>query len=81
MEEKRPPPANLSTLPAELVDNIANFLPKRDIKSLRLTSRLVHNCARLRLDRVFICANPLNIRVVEEVANHEYYRKGVTEII
>ena len=81
MEEKRPPPANLPTLPAELVHNIANFLPNRDIKSLRLTSRFVHNCVKLRLDRVFISANPLNIHVVEEVANHEYFRKGVTEII
>ncbi|KAI1069459.1 hypothetical protein LB507_008808 [Fusarium sp. FIESC RH6] len=81
MDEKRPPPANLPTLPAELVDNIANFLPNRDIKSLRLTSRFVHNCVKLRLDRVFISANPLNIHVVEEVANHEYFRKGVTEII
>ncbi|RBR26617.1 uncharacterized protein FIESC28_00614 [Fusarium coffeatum] len=81
MEEKRPPPANLPTLPAELVDNIANFLPNRDIKSLRLTSRFVDSCVKLRLDRVFISANPLNIHVVEEVANHEYLRKGVTEII
>ncbi|KAJ4139878.1 hypothetical protein NW768_001225 [Fusarium equiseti] len=81
MEDEKLLPACLSTLPAELVDNIANFLPNRDIKSLRLTSRFVHNCVRLRLDRVFISANPLNIRVVEEVANHEYYRKGVIEII
>jgi hypothetical protein len=73
--------ASLSALPVELADHITSFLSNHDIKSLRLTCSYLHSRVTLRLKRVFISANPLNIKVVEEVANHEQFRRGVTEII
>lgn len=35
----------------------------------------------LRLDRVFLSANPLNIRVFRAIADHEHFRHRVTEIV
>ncbi|KAK6710171.1 hypothetical protein SNK05_004648 [Fusarium graminearum] len=81
MEGMPSPPAGLSSLPPELGDYIASFLTNRDIKSLRLTSSSVCRIVTLRLERVFIGANPRNIQVAYEVANHETFRKRVKEII
>lgn len=81
MEGVPSPPAGLSSLPPELGDYIASFLTNRDIKSLRLTSSSVCRTVTLRLERVFIGANPRNIQVAYEVANHETFRKRVKEII
>lgn len=72
---------NLWTLPLELVEIISGFLSNRDIKSLRLTSSLVRNVVTLRLKRVFISSHPFDLKVLEEIANHEQYRKGVVEMI
>ncbi|QPC69589.1 hypothetical protein HYE68_000341 [Fusarium pseudograminearum] len=81
MEGIPSPPAGLSSLPPELGDYIASFLTNRDIKSLRLTSSSVCRIVTLRLQRVFIGANPRNIQVAYEVANHETFRTRVQEII
>ncbi|UZP37209.1 hypothetical protein NXS19_005025 [Fusarium pseudograminearum] len=81
MEGIPSPPAGLSSLPPELGDYIASFLTNRDIKSLRLTSSSVCRIVALRLERVFIGANPRNIQVAYEVANHETFRTRVQEII
>lgn len=81
MNDKQQTTTRLATLPIEMIDRITSFLPNRDIKSLRLTSRWVYNCVVLRLKRVFISANPVNLQVVLEIAKHKYFRKGVTEII
>ncbi|KAM0279863.1 hypothetical protein ACHAO9_011489 [Fusarium lateritium] len=67
-------------LPNELVKNIFDLLPNRDIKHLRLTCRYLSQ-APLRFDRVFISANPLNIQVFLAVANHESFRQQVQEVI
>ena len=71
----------LSGLPVELLDLISSFLPNHDIKSLRLTCRVLGKKASLRLSRVFLSANPLNIQVFRAIADHETIRKRVTEII
>lgn len=81
MEGIPSPPAGLSSLPPELGDYIASFLTNRDIKSLRLKSSSVCRIVALRLERVFIGANPRNIQVAYEVANHETFRTRVQEII
>ncbi|RMJ23857.1 hypothetical protein PHISP_05260 [Aspergillus sp. HF37] len=73
--------ASICILPAELFLLILSFLPNRDIKNLRLTSSLYRHRARLRLDRVFLSANPRNVDVFRSIANHESFRKGVTEIV
>ncbi|KAM0243257.1 hypothetical protein ACHAPO_000099 [Fusarium lateritium] len=81
MEGNETPPASLATLPVELGYHIATFLANRDIKSLRLTSSSLHDRFILRLKRVFVSASPLDIKVLKEIANHEVFRQGVTEII
>ncbi|OBS23459.1 hypothetical protein FPOA_04008 [Fusarium poae] len=81
MKGSESPPASLSTLPVELGHHIARFLANRDIKSLRLTSSSLRARFTLCLKRVFISASPRNLKVVKEVADHEVFRHGVTEII
>ncbi|KAK7408877.1 hypothetical protein QQX98_008938 [Neonectria punicea] len=60
---------------------IASHLPNRDIKSLRLTCTILSQCVLLRVDRVFLSANPLNVEVFRAIADHETYRKTVVELI
>ncbi|KAL3704131.1 hypothetical protein TMatcc_009821 [Talaromyces marneffei ATCC 18224] len=71
----------LTLLPVELLDLILSYLPNRDIKSLRLTCLTLSRLAQLRLNRVFLSANPLNIKVLREIADHETFRHNVVEII
>ncbi|KAI1071054.1 hypothetical protein LB507_011497 [Fusarium sp. FIESC RH6] len=68
-------------LPNEIVGAICSQLSNRDIKSLRLTCRLLKDISHLRFDRVFISANPRNIEVLLAIANHEIFRHSVREII
>ncbi|OGE55178.1 hypothetical protein PENARI_c005G02244 [Penicillium arizonense] len=68
-------------LPLELWREITSHLPNRDIKSMRLTSKQFSNAVELRLQRVFLSANPLNIEVFLAVADHEKFRHRVTEIV
>jgi hypothetical protein len=53
----------LTELPAEVLHLIVGYLQNKAIKALRLTCRALRNAAQLRLDRVFLSANPLNIAV------------------
>ncbi|RAK77392.1 uncharacterized protein BO72DRAFT_428617 [Aspergillus fijiensis CBS 313.89] len=71
----------LLSLPPELFHQIISTLSNCDIKSLRLTCRRLCDVARLRLSRVFLSANPLNIRVFRTVAEHPLFRQQVTEIV
>lgn len=71
----------LLRLPVELSLAVVSYLPNRDIKSLRLTCRRLSQIAHLRLSRVFLSANPLNIEVFRAIGNHERYRHNVVEII
>ncbi|KAF4968794.1 hypothetical protein FSARC_3821 [Fusarium sarcochroum] len=75
------PSLSLAALPSELIDHITSHLPNRDIKNLRLTSISHSHSVRFRLRRVFISANPLDIKVLREIADHEEFRKDITEII
>lgn len=68
-------------LPPEIVETICHQLSNKDIKHLRLTCRFYSETAVLRLARVFISANPLNIEVFSAIARHEAFRHLVTEII
>jgi hypothetical protein len=68
-------------LPAELVGLIVSYLPNRDIKNLRLTCPTLGQMAQLRLSRVFLSANPLNIEVFRAIADHEDFRHNIVEII
>jgi hypothetical protein len=68
-------------LPVELWSAILSHLPNRDIKTLRLVSKQSCNSVELRLQRVFLSANPLNIKVFRAIADHEKFRHKITEII
>ncbi|CAM1509827.1 Fc.00g001620.m01.CDS01 [Cosmosporella sp. VM-42] len=74
-------PKYLDRLPTELLRDIFARLPNRDLKSLRLSCKFVRDRAPLRITRVFISANPRNVQVLRAIADHETFRKGITEII
>lgn len=76
-----PSTSDLARLPIELIHAIIALLPNRDIKSLRLTCTLLSRVAHLRFKRVFLSANPLNIKVFRAIADHDSFRRGVVEII
>ncbi|KAL5094059.1 hypothetical protein Trisim1_008170 [Trichoderma cf. simile WF8] len=73
-------PALFPALPPELIENIVSHLDNHSIKSLRLTCRRFGTIA-LRINRVFLSANLLNIQVFRSIADHDFYRQGITEII
>ena len=73
--------SGLTQLPAELLALVISHLPNRDVKSLRLTCRLFHAVAKLRLNRVFLSANPRDVQVFRAIADHDTFRKVITEII
>lgn len=68
-------------LPVELLSLISFYLPNRDIKNLRLTCSTLSQLVQLRLNRVFLSANPLNIEVFRAIADHETFRRDIFEII
>ncbi|KFY79547.1 hypothetical protein V499_01479 [Pseudogymnoascus sp. VKM F-103] len=68
-------------LPPEIVKIIVDQVPNSTIKNLRLTCRFFSETVDLRLDRVFISANPRNVEVFTAIANHEVFRAQITEII
>lgn len=68
-------------IPNELANRIFDFLPNHDIKNLRLTCRYLNCHAPLRFNRVFVSANPLNVKVFLAIANHDTFRQQVKELI
>ncbi|KAK4069891.1 uncharacterized protein Triagg1_6686 [Trichoderma aggressivum f. europaeum] len=74
-------PPLLTGLPRELLGNIVGRLENSDIKNLRLSCKLLASALALRINRVFLSANPLNVKVFRAIADHEEYRHGVTEIV
>ncbi|KAI1659694.1 hypothetical protein F4813DRAFT_351678 [Daldinia decipiens] len=73
--------STLTRLPAELLASVLSYLANRDIKNLRLTCAFFRDTAHLRLTRVFLSANPLNISVFHAITDHEMLRGGIKEII
>ncbi|CAG8899762.1 unnamed protein product [Penicillium egyptiacum] len=72
---------SLPGLPFELWQSIALHLSNANIKSYRLACSQFNSAALLRIDRVFLSANPLNIEVFGGIASHDKFCHGVTEII
>lgn len=73
--------AILNRLPPELLAAVLSHLRNRDLKNLRLTCRGLCGRAPLRLYRIFLSANPLNISVFRAVADHATLRLGVLEVV
>ncbi|OQD99108.1 hypothetical protein PENSOL_c007G03620 [Penicillium solitum] len=71
----------LPALPFELWGCIASYLCNSDIKNFRLSCVQFKNASILRIDRVFLSANPLNVEVFRCIAGHDEFRHSVTEII
>jgi hypothetical protein len=68
-------------LPAEVLALIFVRVSNRDIKNLRLANKFFHATAKLRLSRVFLSANPLNIEVFRAIADDDTFSHGIVEII
>jgi hypothetical protein len=64
---------SLARLPVEVIHAVIGFLPNRDIKSLCLTCTTLSRIAHLRLKRVFLSANPLNIKVFRAIADQDTF--------
>lgn len=71
----------ITNLPIELALMVISELPKGDIKQLRLSCSFFRDIARPRFVRVFLSANPLNVKVFLAVADHNVFRNDVREII
>ncbi|EGX87826.1 hypothetical protein CCM_09448 [Cordyceps militaris CM01] len=71
----------LLQLPPELLTSVCAVLPNSDIKTLRQTCSALSKRVPLRLTRVFLSPNPLNIKVFRAVADHPHLRLGVCEIV
>ncbi|ROT38193.1 hypothetical protein SODALDRAFT_312748 [Sodiomyces alkalinus F11] len=71
----------LNRIPNEVFQDIISYLPNSDIKNLRLVCRFFRNKVSSQLERVFLSANPLNIQVLRNIADHDIFRHGVVEII
>lgn len=72
---------HLKSLPAEILNQIISNLPNIDIKNLRQTCIYFKDIARPRINRLFLSTNLKDIQVFRAVADHEFYRYEVTEII
>ncbi|KAH7175037.1 uncharacterized protein B0J16DRAFT_349456 [Fusarium flagelliforme] len=70
-----------SYLPVELLNQIISSLSNRSIKNLRQTCTFLSKIAQLRLDRVFLSTNPLDIEAFTAIAQDDTLRLGVREII
>ena len=73
--------SGLVLLPAEILALVVSHLSNNDVKSLRLTCKRVHAKTKLRLDRVFLSANPRDVQVFRAVADDDTFRHGIVEII
>ncbi|KAJ0154649.1 putative transcriptional regulatory protein [Fusarium oxysporum f. sp. albedinis] len=72
---------NVLVLCDPVAQPITSFLPNSDVKNLRLTSAGFRSTVLLHIKRVFSSANILNIKVLQEIANSNKYRKGVAELL
>ena len=73
--------SGLERLPPEVFTAVTKHLTNGNIKTLRLASKCLCRRAPLRLDRVFLSANPRNVEAFLAIANHEDFRMRITEII
>ncbi|KAH7121606.1 hypothetical protein EDB81DRAFT_913850 [Dactylonectria macrodidyma] len=74
-------PRIITQFPQELLASISSLLPNSDIKNLRLTCSRFRSAVCLRIERLFLSPNPLNIEVFRAVADHQDFRQQVTTIV
>ncbi|KAF3384927.1 hypothetical protein F1880_002574 [Penicillium rolfsii] len=71
----------LATVSPEIRSLILSFQTNRDRKRLRLTCKVLSDVTPLRLSRVFLSANPLDIEGFHAIADHPQFRHQIKEII
>ncbi|TQN64429.1 hypothetical protein CSHISOI_11019, partial [Colletotrichum shisoi] len=73
----------IATSPFEISALVFSHLDNSDLKALRLTCNKLAKLVRplLRFKRVFIPADPLNVKVFRAIAEHETFRHDVREIV
>lgn len=71
----------LTSLPSLPLEQILSYLSSSDRKHLRLASKAAATAVQLQIRRVFLSANPLNIEVFRHIADHDFYRHKVREIV
>jgi len=79
-----PPPsdANLDALPLELKQRICSFLTPKDLKPLRLTSKIFAAAAeRYLIDRFILFNCTSGITTLNEIAHHETFSKCITTLV
>ncbi|KAK8021912.1 hypothetical protein PG990_007050 [Apiospora arundinis] len=74
-------PSRLLNLPTEILSEICSQLADRDIKTLRLICSRLTALVPLRLDRVFLSANPRDVEVFNAIAAHDVLRQQVVEMV
>ncbi|KAL6710060.1 hypothetical protein ACN47E_009851 [Coniothyrium glycines] len=72
---------SLADLPAEILAIISNHISKLDIKKLRLTSKHLAANVDLRVDRVYISPNQINLERLQWILDRPKYRTQVEEIV
>ncbi|KAL4900879.1 hypothetical protein BDW74DRAFT_182462 [Aspergillus multicolor] len=75
------PARGSSDLPLEMILMFDIYLPNGSKKALRQTCKALCRTVRLRIDRTFLSANPLNITVFRAIADSETYRHSIKEIV
>lgn len=69
------------SLPLEVCRHICADLTNRDIKNLRLACRFLNLNCTLHFPRIFISANPVNVKAARCIAEQDAYRRQVVEIV
>ena len=69
-------------LPDEVLILILAPMPKRELKSMRLTSRFVEGlCASMLFNRAYFSGFPEDLSVLKSISRHERLRHFVKEIV
>jgi hypothetical protein len=74
--------ANMNVLPLELKQRICSFLTPKDLKPLRLTSRIFATAAeRYLIDRFILFNHIDSIVALDQVVNHETFGRRLTTLV
>lgn len=72
----------MDTLPLELQQRVCSYLTIKDLKSLRLASKVWTAAAcRYLLPRIFLFSHPDSCQEVQDIANHPCLKHSVTTLV
>lgn len=70
-----------SALPNDIIQIIADVLPNKDVKTVRLVDRRFKANSILRFPRVYISPSHKNIEVLRAISTHDEFRHQVKEVV